>query len=295
MNLESQDCGLAQPILDWFRMYGVVHTAEPSFKLSQGRLSAERGLFGFNKNQLGATSGQSADQVLLDFCADLGMPAALLTQYRHSLGQTGYVGFGFECDGAGAAQTRRYKAYLDLSSQNAVAARNLLSASDSVLQFLGFKWDVGKHGNIGNLAGSGRAVVTEYRAFPLLSRRGMRRRSLELLGTLSPAQAVVESAFARCARDWADRPLEYMEAREQGNPRVSFDIKFYSTSLNLIDLRPELENLADRLGIAQPLQDLLQVHAHSRLGHLAGGLDRNGTPFLMVYHGVKRRVTQPPT
>lgn len=286
MNLESQDCGLSTPILDWFRVHGVVHTAEPSFKLSQGRLSAERGLFGFNKNQLGSVSGKSADQVLLDFCTDLGMPAELLNLYRQNLDQTGYVGFGFECDGEGSAQTRRYKAYLDLSSQGRLAARSLLSANDSTLQFLGFKW------NLGN--GCGRAVLTEYRAYPLLSRRGMRRRSLELLGTLRPAQAVIESAFARCARDWADRPLEYMEAREQGNPRVSFDIKFYSTSLNLIELRPELESLADQLDVAQPLRDLLQAHAHSRLGHLAGGLDRTGTPFLMVYHGVKRRVTQPP-
>ncbi len=270
-------CGLATPILDWFREHAIVHTAEPSFKLSQGQLSTERGLFGFNKRQLGA----EPDVALLDFSARLGMPPELMAHYRQALGRTGYVGFGFECDG----DTRRYKAYLDFSNQMALTAKELLSANDSQILFLGFKWSI---------TGSGRPVLTEYRAYPLLSRRGMRRRSLELLGTLGPAKQVVEAAFAICARDWANRPLDYMEAREHDNARVSFDIKFYSTSMTLSDIRPELLNLGDQLGIAQPLQDLLQIHADSRLGHLAGGLDRTGTPFLMVYHGVQRRVTPAP-
>jgi hypothetical protein len=277
MTVEMWHCGLELPILAWFREHAIVHTAEPSFKLSQGQLSADRGLFGFNKRRL----GQDADQALLAFSARLGMPPELMAHYQAALRQTGYVGFGFECDG----ETRRYKAYLDFSDQVALAAKELVSANDSRMLFLGFKW---------NIAGGGRPVLTEYRAYPLLSRRGMRRRGLELLGALGPAKAVVEAAFAVCARDWADRPLEYMEAREAGNARVSFDIKFYSTSMKLSDIRPELHGLANQLGIARPLQDLLEAHADSPLGHLAGGLDRVGEPFLMVYHGVKRRVTPAP-
>jgi len=86
-----------------------------------------------------------------------------------------------------------------------------------------------------------------------------------------------------------------MEAREQGNARVSFDIKFYSTSFCLSSIVPNLQNLGDQLGIGQPLQGMLEANAHSRLGHLAGGLDRSGTPFFMVYHGVKRHITPVPT
>ena len=277
MTANGWHCGLEQPILDWFREHAVTHTAEPSFKISRGRLSVDRGLFGFSKTRL----GDDPDRLLVEFCIHLGMPPQLLEQYQQALNQIGYVGFGFECDG----EEKRYKAYLDYSAQVAAATKRPISANDSEIQFLGFKW---------NVSGSGRPVMTEYRAFPLLPRRGMLRRGLELLGTLSPAKAVLESAFAACARDWPGRPLEYMEAREPGNPRVSFDIKFYSTSLNLSGIRAELQNLGDRLDIGAPLHDLLEANANSRLGHLAGGLDRSGTPFLMVYHGVKRNITPRP-
>lgn len=265
---------LAQPILDWFGEHAIVHTAEPSFKLSQAGLSSERGLFGFSKSRL----GDNPDAALLAFSARLGMPAELLAQYRQALMQTGYVGFGYECDGA----VKRYKAYLDFSTQASLETNRLLSSNDSILQFLGYKWTV---------AGNSRPVLTEYRAFPLLSRRSMRRRSLELSGTLAPAKAVIEAALAICARDWPDRPLEYMEAREPGNPRASFDIKFYSTSVCLSGILPELQNLGEELGVGPSVRGLLEANAASRLGHLAGGLDRSGTPFLMVYHGVRRRIT----
>jgi|GEM_PF-3103225 len=268
---------LSGPILDWLREHAILHTAEPSFKLSQAGLSAERGLFGFSKQRL----GDDPDRALLAFSQHLGMPAELLTDYRAALKRTGYVGFGYEGD----AGVRRYKAYLDFSGQAAPAARLLLGSNDSTLQFLGYKWCI---------VGNARPVLTEYRAYPLLTRRSMRRRALQLLGDLTAAQAVIETVFSACARDWPDRPLEYMEAREPGNPRVSFDIKFYSTSLNLSGILPALRTLSDQLGLGASAQDLLTANAESRLGHLAGGLDRSGTPFLMVYHGVKRRVSLAP-
>ncbi len=280
MVVNLHDCGLAPPILDWFRQHAIVHTAEPSFKLSQAGLSAQRGLFGFSKARL----GDLADPMLFEFCLQLGMPSELLQHYQQALVQTGYVGFGYECDG----DVKRYKAYLDFSA-HASAGIRILGSNDSKLQFLGYKWV-----NAGANEGKTRAVITEYRAFPLLSRRGMRRRSLECLGQLNAGKNVIETAFSICARDWPDRPLEYMEAREAGNARVSFDIKFYSTSFCLASLLPELQFLGDQLGLGPDLNTLLQANANSRLGHLAGGLDRSGIPFLMVYHGVKRRITPEP-
>lgn len=267
----------ARLILDWLRDHAIRHTAEPSFKLSQAGLGARRGLFGFSKNRL----GNDPDPMLLAFCRQLGMPAELLADYQAALNRTGYVGFGYEADGG----VRRYKAYLDFSSQTAPTDPPLLGSNDSALRFLGYKWCI---------AGHTRPVLTEYRAYPLLTRRAMRRRALQLLGDLTAAQAVIETAFSACARDWPERPLEYMEAREPGNPRVSFDIKFYSTSLNLSGILPELRTLSEQLGLGAAAQDLLTANAESRLGHLAGGLDRSGTPFLMVYHGVKRGVLLAP-
>jgi hypothetical protein len=269
---------LARPIIEWFHRHGVVHTAEPSFKISQGALNCDRQLFGFNKTQL----GPYPDRTLLDFCRRLDMPPEMLAQYQEVLPQTGYVGFGHETSG----EVKRYKAYLDLSSRAGGAAQRLLSSNDSELQFLGFKWTV---------TGDSPPVLTEYRWFPLLSRHAMRRRGLELLGNLTPARAVLEAAFMVCARDWPTRPLEYMEAREPGNPRISFDIKFYSTSFRLASITPELLNLGAQLGLGQSLQTLLEASADSRLGHLAGGLDRSGTPCFMVYHGVQRRISPVPT
>jgi FAD/FMN-containing dehydrogenase len=264
---------LAQPILDWFREHGVIHTFEPSFKLGQGYLSEGRGLFGFNKARLGG----DPDRKLLQFCARLGMPAELIEMYRCELLKSNYVGFGYECDG----EVQRYKAYLDFSRQLEVAAESARTEDDSERLFLGFKW---------TLVGDGRPVVTHYRRYPLLTRGEMRRRSLALLGALLPARAVIEAAFDLCDRDWPDRPLEYMEAREPGNARISFDIKFYSTSFVLSSLIPALQHLGEKLGIGASLPRFLAANAASNLGHLAGGMDRSGLPFFMVYHGVKRGI-----
>ncbi len=267
---------LALPILDWLHTRGVVHTAEPSFKLSRAGLGEARGLFGFAKTQL----GDAADDALLDLCAQLDMPASLRAAYGAALADTGYVGFGYEADGG----IGRYKAYLDLSSTSSAQASAAWAGEPSRLQFLGYKWCVG---------GDGAAVLTEYRLYTQLTRRAMRRRALQLLGDLAPAQAVIEAAFAACVRDWPDRPLEYMEAREPGNPRVSFDLKFYSTSMTLGAILPELHALCDALGLGSVAHATLDANAGSRLGHLAGGLDRGGAPYLMVYHGVRRRVGTP--
>jgi hypothetical protein len=264
---------LARLILDWLRSRGVVHTAEPSFKLSRAGLGDTRALYGFGKAQL----GDAADDVLLEFCTRLGMPASLRAHYGAALAGTGYVGFGYEGDGG----IGRYKAYLDLSSRLVPAAPAPWAGEPSRLQFLGYKWCVGDDRS---------AVLTEYRLFTQLTRRAMRRRALQLLGDLAPAQAVIEAAFAACVRDWPERPLEYMEAREPGNPRVSFDLKFYSTSMTLSAILPELRALCDALGLGHVAQATLDANAGSRLGHLAGGLDRGGTPYLMVYHGVRRHV-----
>lgn len=262
---------LAQPIVEWLRAHGVVHTAEPSFKLSRSGLGDARGLYGFSKTYL----GDDADDTLLAFCARLGMPPDLREHYRAALSGTGYVGFGYEGDGGVA----RYKAYLDLSAKPHPESPAPWIGEASRLQFLGYKWCAGDRPM---------AVLTEYRLFPQLTRRAMRRRALQLLGDLAPAQAVIEAAFATCARDWPERPLEYMEAREPGNPRVSFDLKFYSTSMNLSAILPELRALSDALGLGADARAVLDANAASRLGHLAGGLDRGGAPYLMVYHGVRR-------
>lgn len=257
----------AQPILEWLHEHQIVHTVEPSLKLAAGRLDSARRLFGLRKSQL----GPDADRLLAELCVRMEMPDDLLGDYLRELHGTGYVLFGFECD----AEQPRYKAYLDYSSRAACE----IGQDGSQRMFLGYKWTP-----------DGAAVTTEYRCYRSLSRRGMLHRSRALLEACTPALAVIEAAFAACARDWPDRPLYYMEAREAGNPRASFDIKFYSTSMGLASLRPELHVLGDRLGIAEAVQEWLEANGHTRLGHLSGGLDRSGAPFLTVYHGVQRGV-----
>lgn len=276
--IAGQSHPLAQHILDWLRDHAAMYGAEPSFKLTPGRLSTQRGIYGGSKRHVAG----SPDGTLLALCQQLGMPEALQVRYREALPRCRHVGFGFDQEG----EEQRYKAYLDFSSENLERAARALASEDDVLEFLGFKWC---------LTQPTQAVITEYRRHPLLTRRAMARRARDHLAALPEAQALVAAAFDQCARNWPERPLEYLEVREDASPRRSFDIKFYSTSITLGDLAAPLEALGTSLGVGAALADALRGQGISRLGHLAGGIDRHGTPFVMVYHGVQRQIMPLPT
>ena len=81
--------------------------------------------------------------------------------------------------------------------------------------------------------------------------------------------------------------LQYLEVEELENGRRSFDLNVYNAGLTVKDAQPLLQRMRAhfnlRPGQFQALYD--QIRGLS-LGHLAGGVHRDGRDFFNVYYGV---------
>ncbi|MGH8749675.1 MAG: hypothetical protein ACREU5_11285, partial [Burkholderiales bacterium] len=81
--------------------------------------------------------------------------------------------------------------------------------------------------------------------------------------------------------------LQYLEVQEPGNGRRSFDLNLYDAKLQVKDLQPVLYRMRElyraRPGQFQALYDQIRDKV---LGHLAGGVHRDGKDFFNLYYGV---------
>jgi tryptophan halogenase len=260
----------AQHLQSLIRRLGIRHTFETSFKLRRGALDDHRFLYGLRNARL----GNRPEQTLLRLCAELGMPAHLLADYRAQLPRSRYVHFGFEQQD----DTCIYKAYLEFYES---VMEELRGAHDGGprLMYLGYKWSA---------ADSAVAVITRYDWFPELSSEEIGVRSAALLSPAPALQASLQSILARAQSEFPERRLHYMEIHEADNPRRSLDINFYSTGLQVAQIEQQLAALADDLGVpAQRFSAAMKAAAAAKLGHIACGINRDGAHFASVYHGVR--------
>ena len=80
----------------------------------------------------------------------------------------------------------------------------------------------------------------------------------------------------------------YFEASEQNNPRSSFDINMYVADLRVAELYPVLLQICWHYAI--PYREFNKHYEPlktQKLGHLTGGMDRDGRDFLTLYFGEK--------
>jgi len=132
-------------------------------------------------------------------------------------------------------------------------------------------------------------VVTEYLWHPALSAGEIGARLASHVyqggdeGSLAIARAVLELAASRVSAE----KLQYLEVQEPGNGRRSFDLNLYNAKLTVKDVQPQLQAMRERCGVRpgqfQALYDQIKGKV---LGHLAGGVHRDGRDFFNVYYGV---------
>lgn len=81
----------------------------------------------------------------------------------------------------------------------------------------------------------------------------------------------------------------YLEVSEDNNPRASFDLNLHEAGIRIGEVGALLVQARDRYAIPAGEFDSLygRVSAH-RLGHLAGGISREGSDFLTLYYPVER-------
>lgn len=201
---------------------------------------------------------------------DLGMPAECLAAALERLSAARHLHFGYE----GGPGPTSYKAYLEIAPL--IVADIAPNGAPSLLH-VAFKWDP---------SGAAPPTVTRYLLHPPADRAGI----LALLagfhdgGTSHPAftplTALIDRALARMSA--ADvQVLEVVEERG----RRSYDVNVSDALLTIGDVQQELEALGRAASAdAAASAAAIAVRAGDRLGHVAGGVHRDGRGFVTIYH-----------
>ncbi len=232
--------------------------SERSFKVFRNIILTDRFLLSVRSNAI------PRDKTL-DVCRRLDLPAPFWEPLLQNLPDTRFVHFGFEENEKGSV----YKVYLELNFKN---------RHYPFLVYLGFKWDPGDEA---------RRAVARYTCYPSFTPKDIIEKvSLAFAGpdagAVEIAKGIVDAA-RRVAQD-----ILYVEVTEDGNPRRSFDLNMYDACLTLGAIRPLLLRMGDHCRLPpEQFAAFIETIKAKRLGHLSGGIDREGRDFFTVHFGVE--------
>jgi hypothetical protein len=249
---------------------GVPHQHERSMRLSRGELLSHRFLLTMNRADL----GDDALGKTLGICRELRMPAAAEFEAAARFDEAVCVHFGFEASPKGSVCKLYLERPMVPAEKDAAAA-----AGRSVLVHTAFKWS----------PGAGTHVLARYLWRPEPTLPQVRARIAELLGGESTraAQLAFDVLALGLERAPLDR-LQLLEASEEGSPRRSFDLNLYAAEREMQDAQATLYAMRDHFGVPPGrFQAIYDQVRHQRLGHVAGGVHRDGSEFLTVYFGVQ--------
>ena len=258
--------GLLLQLLKGRRLEGF----EKSFKMANGMLLSNRYLLGIHRNDATPAS-------LCGLCERLAMPAQQLAAFRENLPGANTVHFGFEGHATGGV----YKVYLEYAGR---LPRTHAGGGDTapVLLHLAYKWDA---------LDRSKCTVAKYVCHPRLSTAGILARLADMYSghadrsSFEAARSIIE--FAACRTREA---LMYLEVSEEGNPRSSFDINLHEAGLRLQDIGHWLSAL--RVHYSIPPDRFERIFAQisaEKLGHMSGGISREGGDFMTVYYAAGSR------
>jgi hypothetical protein len=251
-------------LLDLVAAQSTAYGREDSFKMSQGRLLAGRFLVGLRTTQISASGA-------LAIAAGIGMPEKFREPFLAHLADADVVLFGLE-DGESGFVHKAYLEFWEKVRRKVVATRS----REPELLNLGFKWYAGEGNN---------SVVSRYTCYPMLDLAGMigRIRGLYPGTSDAPSCQLGLHAVQLAARRRA--ACIYMEVSEEGTSRRSYDMNLYKADLTLEAIEPALRQAAARYAVPGERFEALYSRVHGRpLGHLSGGVARDGSDFLTVYY-----------
>lgn len=239
---------------------------ERSFRMSAGRLLADRFLLSVACGAL----GPAADAKLMNVFRDLGLPSSFQPAVDRLLPGSPFIHFAFEREPAAAV----YKVYLEQPAPR--------TATGPVVLHHACKWNA-------NAAGQG-AVTSRYVWLPRLSAGEVEQRIRSMTGQHPDVGRAAVRIFQRACGDRGRAAVRFLQVSDEGTARLSFDLNLYDTNLRIIDAEPALIDVATPLGIdPAEVRAVCEPIRTSRVGHLAGGVHRDGRPFITVYHGVEGR------
>ena len=251
-----------------------VETAlEHSFKVCEGRLLENRFLLAINRQG----KDDPLDEKVKEVCGRLNIPADFARAFTAFLPDANHIYFGFEEDDMNSL----HKVYLEFRDR---AEEKIKAGADpltSLLLHLGFKWDG---------SDNQRKATTRYEWYPSLSVRDIMVRLPAMLVRRPGHDSVgiAEAIIGLAAERLDSRDIQYVEVTEEGNLRKSFDINLYKAGVRLQELQPFLMRMAEYYDLdPDEFRLFCERIGSKRLGHLAGGTDREGRDFMTVYYGVE--------
>ena len=233
----------------------------------------DRFLLGFKRN----TIRQKPNERILNICRQIDMPENFLATFQENLPEANIILFGFEGDD----RKRLYKAYLEFGGRISEIAKKHSSEPKPFVIHRGFKWDA---------SDNSQKTMTTYTFFPLFHVEHMLERISHVFyghkhsSPFEIAEGLVNLAASRV------EPGEflYFEAKEENNPRISFDINLYRSNLLMKEIYPFLMEIKEYYSIpSEEFHNLYEAVKTQIFGHLTGGIDREGRDFLTVYFGEK--------
>ena len=146
-----------------------------------------------------------------------------------------------------------------------------------MLQHIAYKWDLLRDAS----------VTTRYLWHPGLDAAGIEARMAQVYRDGPPESLDVARSVLRLATERvAPEAIQYLDVEEEENGRRSFDLNIYNADLRVKDLHVLLLRMRAHFGIRpgqfQALYDQINVLP---LGHLAGGIHRDGRDFFNLYYG----------
>lgn len=250
---------------------GCPYYHERSFRISDQSLAANRFLLTLNSKSIRSDFREA----VLGICHQLSMPADLQRQAEDALPEAKAVHFGFEGDGR-----LLYKVYLE--RRDAHDEGEHAAPGTPILLHIAFKWDS---------KASDQRAISRYQWYPNLSVPQIAQRMAAIFGgnQTSPSFRISRSVLEMAAGGMNLKGMQYLEVKEDGNSRLSFDLNVYNAGLQLKDLQPQLSHMREQFGIRPGEFQALYDQIKTRIfGHLAGGIHRNGKEFFNVYYGVQR-------
>lgn len=247
---------------------------ERSVKLCPGRVLDQRYLLSLHKSAL----GHKAHTRLAALGEKLQAPKDALAQLLEELPTADVIHLGFEQD----TDKTLCKIYLEFASRARMAMAQPQPQPDQpTLVHKALKWDINQ---------PQRNTLTYYwLKAGTLSESHIKQHVTNIVGSqpgTDAIQRIVECALQRLPAD----ELMWLDIEEPGNQRRSLDFNLYDTGLMLQEIQSIIMPLADHFRITQPeLENWFDSNGRKALGHIAGGLNREGEPFITVYFGVEER------
>jgi hypothetical protein len=248
---------------------GVPHQYERSFRICDRALLANRFLLSLDTGNI---PGNALARTL-EICDRLRIPGSAREAAEANFTMAKCIHFGFESDDEAIV----CKLYLERAVPAAEVQRAREGGQPALLH-LALKWDLIK----------GTAVTTRYFWRPALSAAEIEDRLAQIYrdgpqASLALAKAVLHLTEGRVATE----QLQFLEVEEAENARRSFDLNLYNAHLQVSDMQHLLHRMREhfnvRPGRLQALYDQIKGKA---LGHLAGGVHRDGKDFFNIYYGV---------